>query len=265
MKKIIKTPFANMYENAAFSSQLVTQGVMWEIADVLETKGDWIKLRLPDGYEAWSQNFSTLNLTPEFETMIKSLPRVIIHIPFLPIYANPKMKGCRNAVAALAASFPYLKHENDVYEILMPNGQHGYIQQAVLPVTSPRDIILYVADQLLGTSYFWGGKTENGCDCSGITQMCFSIAGLSLPRDASQQIKILKSNPVDVNKAKPGDLAFFQNEKGSITHVAIMRKALEYIHSSGEVKLNSFNLNAAHYLKKLDNMLEGVYSIETIL
>lgn len=57
MKKIIKTPFANMYEDARFSSQLVTQGVMWEITEVLDRSGDWVKLRTPDGYEAWSQNF----------------------------------------------------------------------------------------------------------------------------------------------------------------------------------------------------------------
>jgi len=54
MKKIIKTPFANMYEEARFSSQLVTQGTMWEIVDVLDQKGDWIQLRTPDGYEAWA-------------------------------------------------------------------------------------------------------------------------------------------------------------------------------------------------------------------
>ncbi|MEA3392054.1 MAG: NlpC/P60 family protein, partial [Candidatus Marinimicrobia bacterium] len=113
--------------------------------------------------------------------------------------------------------------------------------------------------------YFWGGKTENGNDCSGITQMCFTIAEIQLPRDASQQIKILKEYPVALKEAKPGDLAFFQNDKGNITHVAIMRRSPEFIHSSGEVKLNSFDPNAAHYSEKLDKMLEGIYSIDKLI
>ena len=265
MKKIIKTPFANMYDDASFSSQLVTQGTMWEIVKVLETKGDWIKLRTPDGYEAWAQNFSTLDLTSELEKLIESLPKVMIHTPFLSLYDNKDMKAPRKAVAAMGAQFPYLKKKGDIYEVLMPDGSSAYMEQKALTVTDPRDIILCSAGKLLGCSYFWGGKTENGCDCSGITQMCFHIAGLELPRDASQQIKVLKKHPVELKDAMPGDLAFFQNAKGNITHVAIMRKSPEFIHSSGEVKLNSFDPNAIHYSEKLDKMLEGIYSIDMLV
>lgn len=264
MKKIIKTPFTNMYEDATFSSQVVTQGIMWEIAKVLDTKGDWIKLRTPDGYEAWVQNFSTLDLTSELGKMIDTLPKVTIHTPFLALYENKDMVAPRKAVAAMGAQFPYLKKTGDTYEVLMPDGSSAYMKQKALSVSDPRDIILCSAGKLLGCSYFWGGKTENGCDCSGITQMCFNIAGLQLPRDASQQIKILKDNPVELKDAMPGDLAFFQNAKGNITHVAIMRRSPEFIHSSGEVKLNSFDPKAPHYSEKLDNMLEGIYSIDQL-
>ena len=265
MKKIIKTPFANMYEEASFSSQLVTQGIMWEIADIMDQKGDWIQLRTPDGYKAWAQNFSTLNLNHEMEKMIISLPKLMIHTPFLPIFEKVGMDTPRKAVAAMGASFPYLRKDGDVYEVLMPDGSTGYLKQRPLTVTDTRDVILYAAGELLGCSYFWGGKTENGCDCSGITQMCFMIAGIQLPRDASQQIKVLKEYPVEIKNAKPGDLAFFQNDKGNITHVAIMRRSSEFIHSSGEVKLNSFDPEAIYYSEKLDRMLEGIYSIDQLI
>lgn len=265
MKKIIKTPFANMYEEARFSSQLVTQGVMWEITELLDRTGDWIKLRTPDGYEAWAQNFSTLDLSEEMEKMLETLPRLMIHTPFLSIYETKAMRAPRKAVAAMGASFPYLKKDGDVYEVLMPDGSTGYLEQTALTVNDPRDIILCSAGKLLGGSYFWGGKTENGCDCSGVTQMCFTIAGLSLPRDASQQIKVLKEYPVNMKDAKPGDLAFFQNDKGNITHVAMMKRTPEFIHSSGEVKLNSFDKNATNYSEKLDRMLEGIYSIDMLI
>lgn len=265
MNKIIKTPFANIYEDASFSSQIITQGVMGEMAEVLDTRGDWVKLRLPDAYGGWSQNFSTVDCDRETEDILNSLPALMIHTPFLPVYESRDLKGPRMAVAAMGAKLPYLYHDGDEYEILLPGGRHGHIRQEAMSVSDPRDIILCAAGRLLGTSYFWGGKTENGCDCSGLTQMCFKIAGLSLPRDAGKQIKVLKKHPVKLENARPGDLAFFQNEKGNITHVAIMRKSPEYIHSSGEVKINSFDPKAPHYLKKLDDMLEGVYSIESLL
>ncbi|MFO7841786.1 MAG: C40 family peptidase [Fidelibacterota bacterium] len=265
MKKIIKTPYANMYEDASFSSQLVTQGLIWDIAEVLDTKGDWVKLRLPDGYEAWSQNFSTLDMSEEVNAVLEILPRLMIHTPFLAVYDNPDMTGQRIGVLAMGASIPFLEQRDEDYEILLPGGRHGHIRQPKLTVRNPRDVILCSAGRLRGAAYFWGGKSENGCDCSGLTQMCFAIAGFSLPRDASQQIRLLKEHPVPLEKAKPGDLAFFQNEKGNITHVAIMRKTPEYIHSSGEIKINSFDPEEAHYLKKLHDMLEGVYSIETLL
>lgn len=265
MKKIIKTPFANMYEEAKFSSQLVTQGTMWEIAEVLEKEGNWIKLKLPDGYEAWSQDFSTLDLSKDMENMLATLPKVLIHAPFLSLYKTKEMKTPREAVAALGAMFPYLEKDNDIYEVLMPDGSSAYMKQEKLTVADPRDIILCTAGKLLGCSYFWGGKTENGCDCSGLTQMSFKIAGLQLPRDASQQIKVLKKYPLSIKDAQPGDLAFYQNEKANITHVAIMRRSPEFIHSSGEVKLNSFDPKGVHYSEKLHKMLEGIYSIDMLI
>ncbi len=265
MKKIIKIPFANFYEDASFSSQIVTQGVMWEIAAVLDVRGDWVRLRLPDGYEGWTQNFSTLDLSEAMESQIGTLLRVRIHTPHLAIRFQSGVEGPRDAVAAMGAAFPYFREQDCRYEVMMPDGKHAYLHQEALPDLGPREIILHLAARLLGTAYFWGGKTENGCDCSGITQLSFGLAGIALPRDASQQIKVLKEHPVKLSEAEPGDLAFFQNDNGRITHVAIMRNTPEFIHSSGEVKLNSFDPAAPHYSEKLDRMLEGIYSIRMLI
>ncbi|MDZ7820379.1 MAG: NlpC/P60 family protein [Candidatus Marinimicrobia bacterium] len=214
MKKIIKTPFANMYDDASFSSQLVTQGLIWDIAEQLDRKGDWVRLRLTDGYEAWSQDFSTLELSPETGSLLNTLPRLTVHTPFLSIYDNPAMKGQRMGVLTMGASVPYLEQRGEDHEILLPGGRHGHVRQPELTVTDPRDIILCSAGRILGASYFWGGKTENGCDCSGLTQMCFRIAGLSLPRDAGQQIKRLKEDPVSLRRPGRGILPSFRMKRG---------------------------------------------------
>lgn len=43
------------------------------------------------------------------EKMLKTLPRVMIHTPFLSIFNSMDMQGPRKAVTAMGANFPYLK------------------------------------------------------------------------------------------------------------------------------------------------------------
>lgn len=94
-----------------------------------------------------------------------------------------------------------------------------------------------VAFSYLNAPYQWGGKSPFGIDCSGFVQMVFRIGGYPLYRDAWQQAN--QGKPIgEFSDARPGDLLFFQNEKGAINHVGIALPEDKIIHASGRVRVD---------------------------
>ena len=102
--------------------------------------------------------------------------------------------------------------------------------------THPEMMVEY-AKQLLGAPYLWGGRCAMGIDCSGLTQVCARLCGLLLPRDANQQIAC-GDLVYFLQETQPGDLAFFGDEDGRITHVGIVMDGEQIIHASGEVRID---------------------------
>ena len=57
-----------------------------------------------------------------------------------------------------------------------------------------------------------------------------------------------KLSPEQWREAQPGDLFYFGNKRGRVTHTAIYMGDGLYIHSSGRVKINSIDPEADGYL-----------------
>ncbi|HSN50385.1 MAG TPA: C40 family peptidase, partial [Bacteroidales bacterium] len=103
------------------------------------------------------------------------------------------------------------------------------------------DAMLY-----LNAPYQWGGRSPFGIDCSGFTQMVYKLKRIKLMRDASQQAN--HGEPLSfITESEPGDLVFFDNEEGVISHVGMMIDKQRIIHASGSVRID-----------KIDH--EGIYN-----
>jgi len=127
---------------------------------------------------------------------------------------------------------------------------------------TPEHILLY-AEKYLDAPYLWGGRSPFGIDCSGLVQMVFKMGGVLLPRDSSQQVNEGKTVNF-IHEAQPGDLAFFGDEEGDITHVGILTGNGSIIHASGKVRVdhvdhqgifNAIDNKYTHHLRVIKRIL----------
>lgn len=100
-----------------------------------------------------------------------------------------------------------------------------------------RETMVGQSYQFLNAPYLWGGRSPFGIDCSGFTQLVYRLAGINIPRDAWQQAEVGTALSF-LEESEPGDLAFFDNPEGKITHVGIILKDNHIIHASGKVRVD---------------------------
>jgi cell wall-associated NlpC family hydrolase len=111
-------------------------------------------------------------------------------------------------------------------------------QCVVQPVTTPTiDQIVATGESFLGTQYLWGGKTNQGIDCSGLVQVAFQAAGFHLPRDSNQQVFLgsLSATRWCTTAMRRGDTMYFLGQRGRIRHTAIYLGDGLYLHAVSPV------------------------------
>jgi hypothetical protein len=114
------------------------------------------------------------------------------------------------------------------------------------------DQIVCFAKNYLGIPYIYGGKSDQGFDCSGFTGYVLEEFGYNLPRSARDQYAALEKVPL--KKAKKGDLVFFGKSKSRIIHVGFViseeGEELTMLHASSSRGIMVSNVETNVYWKQ---------------
>ena len=214
-------------------SEMVTQLLFGDTYCIMEQNEKWLKIKIQhDQYECWicakqhqkidENEFNEIDLSqPCFCTELVQVLQSTVQIQ--PIVLGSTLVNYHDESCTLAGkTFAYQGAVSD-------------------PTAKPtKDKIIEDAFMYLGAPYLWGGRSPFGIDCSGFTQMVYRMNNLQIPRDASQQVN-MGSDYSFVEEAEAGDLAFFDNEYGDITHVGILLNDGKIIHASGQGRIDKLD------------------------
>jgi len=221
---------------------MVSQLLFGEFVEVIDKQDSWRKVKLSyDDYIGWIDKKQIVSIEEEeFRKISGQSTTVTFDIVQIVIFNQSNI-----IPIVLGSTLP------SYFDKKFRIGKTEYSYDGNVKTFSSPDPskIIEHAYMYLNAPYLWGGRSPFGIDCSGYTQMVFKLCGIPLQRDASQQAQQGKTIHL-LQEAKPGDLAFFDNASGKITHTGIILPNQKIIHASGKV-----------HVDKLDH--QGIFSEET--
>ena len=209
-KGICNVSVAPLRAENSHQSEMVSQLLYGEKVEIIEENGSFSKIKMDfDGYEGWVDAKQISKISEE--------------------------DFAQKTSQILTEDFKFFNFKED--KILLSIGSEvPSNEEKPLPEATGKSLS-DTAQRLLNVPYLWSGRSFFGIDGSGFTPWVFKVHGIQLPRDAYQQAEV--GNVLDfVEESEPGDLAFFENQEGKISHVGIMLEDQKIIHAYGKVRID---------------------------
>ncbi len=134
-----------------------------------------------------------------------------------PVEAKPRTEGCHNALGLECGE-----------------GENKALYETV--------------NSWLGVPYKYGGTDRNGIDCSAFVGMVFKqVYGITLHRTANDILRDV--NLISRSELTEGDILFFTNSKGKVSHVGIYLRDDLFAHSSTSNGVSVSRLDDSYWKK----------------
>ena len=230
---ICKLSAIALRKEARHGSEMVSQLLYNELYTVLDKTQEWVLIQTDlVRYQGWIQAKQYYEISEEEYKDLKAKKIYLTNKPIVeyngqflsmgtPLYEPEVFEGMSYRDLPSIDTLPpssvgmtwtegreylCLQKRNDIVE--MPSEFHP-------------ELMVDYAKMLLGAPYLWGGRTVMGIDCSGFVQQV----------KEGELVYFLQ-------ETQPGDLAFFGEEDGHITHVGIVIGDEQIIHCSGQVRID---------------------------
>ena len=226
---VVTAAVAPLVAEPRISAPRASEALHGETLTVLEARGEWLRVRGADGYVAWTHTGYLARGDEDWAgdwaaratglAMGAELRREGGRVR-LPVGARvtPRQDGsvemADGSVGVVSAGAVRAEHEARV-EARM--------------VAPPEWALRWFA----GAPYLWGGRSDWGCDCSGLAQAVYAARGIALPRDSDQQYGAGREVPLERSGRgyEAGDLLFFA-DSGRVSHVALWAGVGRVVHSA---------------------------------
>jgi gamma-D-glutamyl-L-lysine dipeptidyl-peptidase len=245
---ICENVFVPLRSGPSHRSEMLSQILFGEKYTIVDKSGNWMKIEaLFDKYTGWIDMDHLQHSLAEGSSRGHVLNRALL------CYKNDKTKMVLEAGCEV--------FNPDFEDKMFFVGKNIYTtgNDFSNSYISTNDSLPDTALKFINSPYNWGGRVPSGIDCSGLTQLVYKIHGMTIPRNSGEQVEVGK-NVEFIDDAQPGDLVFFDNERGRISHVGMVFSRGLVIHASGRVRIDTIDHQGiykkeiggySHHLRKI--------------
>lgn len=226
---ICENVFVPLRSGPSHKSEMLSQLLFGEKYIILDRAGHWIKAE--DQFGKFAGWIDSDHLQQSVDNEAK--PGFVLNRS-LTCFKNDKTKLILEAGCEI--------YNTDFKKSLFTIGANTYKTDKEFndSYISSQGTLADTAMKFINSPYIWGGRIPSGIDCSGFTQLIYKIHGVTIPHDSREQA-LMGKDITFLTETIPGDLVFFDDERGRISHVGMILTPELAIHASGRVRIDTID------------------------